>query len=69
MLARVREVLAKMRVDRNALALELALQDLGDQRRTTTAGCRGSGRFLEGTEGRATVFDGGADVAFADIVA
>src|SRR5207237_7922746 len=68
LLARIREVLAQMGVERDSFALQLALQDLGHQRRATAAGCGGSGRFLAWSRGRAARLHGATHLSLAAVV-
>src|SRR4051794_18209411 len=63
LLARIREVLAEVVVDREALLLHLGLHHLGDERHATAAGCAGAGRAFERADVRGARADSRAQLA------
>ena len=69
LLARVREVLAKVVVHRQAPACHLGLHDLGDQGYAAAAGGARLGAGLEVGNGAGAVAHGFAEVALGDVVA
>ena len=69
LLARIREVLAQMVVDRHTQALQLGLENLRDQRHAAAAGRARFGAALEVRDGLRAFDDGRAQLALAHVVA